>query len=155
MPTELSKLDQIDRDILLRAPAVVALLAAVSDDGEVSESEIAASVKLAHLRTYTSKPILHNYYSKVDEVFEQHFNDILAQLPEEWKEKERFLENRLLNLDPVLLKLDSIYAEELITSLKSFAKHVFKSNSNFLQSFLLPIFTMKMNDGFDPKIGGR
>lgn len=155
MSTEIEKLDPIDRDILLRAPSVVALLAAVSDDGEVSESEKAESVKLAHLRTYTSKPILHNYYREVDAVFETHFDNILAQLPEGWKEKERFLENRLLNLDPVLLKLDKVYAEELVTSLKSFAKHVFKSNSNFLQNFLLPIFTVKMNDGFDPKIGGR
>lgn len=152
---EIDKLDQIDRDILLRAPSVVALLAAVSDDGEVSDNEKAASVRLAHLRTYTSKPILHNYYKEVDKVFEEHFENILSQLPEDWKEKERFLENRLLNLDPVLLKLDKVYADELISSLKSFAKHVFKSNSNFLQNFLLPIFTIKMNDGFDPKIGGR
>lgn len=152
---EIDRLDQIDRDILLRAPAIVALLAAISDDGEVSENERAEAVKLAHLRTYTSKPILHNYYKEVDQVFETHFEDILKKLPSEWKEKERFLENRLLNLDPVLLKLDKVYADELITSLKSFAKHVFKSNSNFLQNFLLPIFTIKMNDGFDPKIGGR
>lgn len=155
MSAEIDKLDQIDRDILLRAPAVVALLAAVSDDGEVSPDERAASVKLAHLRTYTSKPILHNYYKEVDKVFETHFENILAQLPEGWKEKEAFLENRLLNLDPVLMKLDSVYSEELIMSLKSFAKHVFKSNSHFLQNFLLPIFTSKMNDGFDPIIGGR
>ena len=79
----------------------------------------------------------------------------MAQLPEDWKEKERFLENRLTNLDPILQKLNSVYAEELITSLKSFEKHVFKSNSNFLQNFLLPIFTVKMNDDFDSKIGSR
>jgi len=155
MAKEIDKLDAIDRGIILRAPAVVALLAAVSDDGEVSEDEKAASVLLAHLRTYTSKSILHNYYKEVDKCFISDFETILAQLPEDWKAKERFLENRLTNLDPVLQKLDDVYAEELIASLKSFAKHVFKSNSNFLQNFLLPIFTIKMNDGFDPKIGGR
>ena len=155
MSKEIDSLDPIDRGIILRAPAVVALLAAVSDDGVVSEDEKAASIRLAHLRTYTSKPILHNYYEEVDKCFEENFEMILNQLPEGWKEKERFLENRLTNLDPVLQKLNTVYSEELITSLKSFAKHVFKSNSNFLQNFLLPIFTMKMNDGFDPKIGGR
>lgn len=155
MSKEIDKLDKIDRGILLRAPSVVALLAAVSDDGEVSKEEKAASVKLAHLRTYTSKPILREYYKEVDKCFEYHFDDILSQLPEDWKEKECFLENRLCNLGPVLMKVDPVYAEELVTSLKSFAKHVFKSNSSFLQSFLLPIFTSKMNDGFDPKIGGR
>ena len=155
MAKEIDKLDPIDRGIILRAPAVVALLAAVSDDGIVSEGEKTDAIRLAHLRTYTSKPILHNYYKEVDKCFKDDFDNILAQLPEDWKEKERFLENRLTNLDPVLQKLDSVYAEELITSLKSFAKHVFKSNSNFLQNFLLPIFTIKLNDGFDPKIGGR
>lgn len=155
MAKEIDKLDPIDRGIILRAPAVVALLAAVSDDGIVSEDEKADAIRLAHLRTYTSKPILHNYYKEVDKCFKDDFDLILSQLPEEWKEKEQFLENRLTNLDPVLQKLDTVYAEELITSLKSFAKHVFKSNSNLLQNFLLPIFTVKMNDGFDPKIGGR
>lgn len=155
MAKEIDRLDEIDRGIILRAPAVVALLAAVSDDGIVSEDEKAAAIKLAHFRTYTSKPILHNYYKEVDKCFVENFESIMAQLPEDWKEKERFLENRLTNLDPVLQKIDPVYAEELITSLKSFAKHVFKSNSNFLQNFLLPIFTIKMNDGFDPKIGGR
>ncbi|MFT6165984.1 MAG: hypothetical protein ACJAV5_001045 [Vicingaceae bacterium] len=155
MAKEIDKLDPIDRGIILRAPAVVAILAAVSDDGIVSDGEKTDAIRLAHLRTYTSKPILHNYYKEVDKCFKADFDNILAQLPEGWKEKERFLENRLTNLDPVLQKLDSVYAEELIASLKSFAKHVFKSNSNFLQNFLLPIFTIKMNDGFDPKIGGR
>ena len=155
MAKEIDKLDSIDRGIILRAPAIVALLGAVSDDGVVSADEKADAVRLAHLRTYTSKPILHNYYKEVDKCFENDFDNILAQLPEDWKGKERFLENRLTNLDPVLQKLDPVYAEELVSSLKSFAKHVFKSNSNFLQNFLLPIFTIKMNDGFDPKIGGR
>ena len=155
MSKEIDNLDSVDRGIILRAPAVVALLAALTDDGAVSEDEKATSVRLAHFRTYTSKPILHNYYTEVDKCFEQNFDSILSQLPEDWKEKERFLENRLMNLGPVLQKLDEVYAEELISSLKSFAKHVFKSNSNFLQNFLLPIFTLKMNDGFDPKIGGR
>ena len=39
MAKEIDKLDPIDRGIILRAPAVVALLAAVSDDGIVSEDE--------------------------------------------------------------------------------------------------------------------
>lgn len=155
MSTEIAKLNPTDKEILLRAPAIVALLAAVSDDGVVSESEKSESIKLAHLRTYTSKPILHNYYKEVDEVFEKFLTEEYRALPEEWKAKEKHLETRLLDLNAVLPKLDKVYAEELVLSLKSFAKHVFKSNSNFLQSFLLPIFTSKLNDKFEPKIGGK
>ena len=155
MSTELEKLSQEDRETLLRAPVLVALLAAISDDGEVSSSEKSESIKLAHFRTYTSKPILHNFYKAVDPVFEAHFDEELAKLPEEWEAKQNYLETELLTLNTVLPKLNSVYAEELITSLKSFARHVFRSNSNFLQHFVLPIFTTKLNNEFNPKIGNR
>jgi len=155
MSTEIEKLSSEDRECLLRAPALVALLAAVSDDGEVSEHEKAESIKLAHFKTYTSRPILRNFYKEVDLVFEDYFNEELSKLPEDWKQKEEHLKQRILSLNPILPKLDEVYSEELVTSLKGFARHVFKSNSNFLQHFVLPIFTTKLTDNFDPKIGNR
>lgn len=155
MFAEIDKLDAIDREILLRAPAIVALLAAISDDGEVSKSEKAESVKLAHLRTYTSKEILHNYYKEVDKVFEAYFDDEAAKMPEGKEAREDYLEQRLTDLNQVLPKLDKIYANELVLSLKSFSRHVFKSNAGYLEYFVLPIFLNKIEfDTFNPKIGG-
>lgn len=154
MSTEIAKLSPEDRNILLKAPAVVAILAAISDDGEVSKNEKAEAVKLAHLRTYTSKPLLHNYYQKVDEHFEEYFDEIMAGLPSAWEEKEAYLEGMIAELNTVLPKVDKVYAETLVLSLKTFAKHVFKSNSSFLENFILPMFMTKMDkEGFDPKIG--
>lgn len=154
MSSEIAKLNADEQKILLRAPSVVAILAAISDDGEVSQHEKSESIKLAHLRTYTSNPLLHNYYQKVDEVFEANFEDVMNQLPEEWKAKEEFLEGLLTELNPILPKMDKVYSETLVLSLKSFAKHVFKSNSSFLESFILPMFMNKIDaEGFNPKIG--
>lgn len=154
MSTEIAKLSQEDRDILLKAPAVVAILAAISDDGEVSKHEKSESIKLSHLRTYTSEPVLHNYYKEAEKVFENHFDQIMASLPAEWKEKEDFLEAELTQLKVVLPKLNDVYAKELVNSLKSFAKHVFKSNASFLDYFVLPVFMNKVEkESFDPKIG--
>lgn len=148
------KLNDKERDILLKLPAVVAILAAVSNDGTVSSNEKAESIKLSHLRTYTSSPMLQDYYKEVDKVFDEKFEGIMAQLPSEWKDKEAFLEKEITDLNQVLPKLDKRYARELVDSLKSFSRHVFKSNSSFLRYFLLPIFMNKMEkEGFNPKIG--
>jgi hypothetical protein len=154
MSAEIDKLNQEDREILLRAPALVALLAAISDDGEVSKHEKAESIKLAHFRTYTSAPILQNYYKLVDPLFEGYFEEEMAQLPAEWKDKEEHLENKIAKLNQVLPKMDQVYAKKLVRSLKSFAKHVFKVNSSFLEYFVLPVFMNKVEkESFNMHIG--
>lgn len=154
MPTEISKLSQEDRDILLRAPAVVAILAAISDDGEVSKQEKSEAIKLSHFRTYSSEPILHNYYKEAGLVFEENFDHIMASLPESWEEKKAYLESCIVCINEILPKLSIVYSRALIASLKSFSRHVFKSNSSFLENFILPIFVNKIeNEGFDIKIG--
>ena len=139
---------------LLKAPAVVAILAAISDDGEVSQHEKSESIKLSHLRTYTAEPLLQNFYKEAEVVFEENFDKIMKALPEEWKDKEAFLEEELSEMRLVLPKVDKVYARELVSSLKSFAKHVFKSNASFLDYFVLPVFMNKVEkESFDPKIG--
>jgi hypothetical protein len=154
MATEISQLSKKDRDIILRAPAIVAILAAVSDDGEVSEDEKAESIRLAHFRTYTSEPILHNYYQEADKVFEKNFEFVMANLPESWEEKEAYLKSRIICINEILPQFSKVYAESLVASLKSFSKHVFKTNSTFLQNFMLPMFMSKIDkEGFEPNIG--
>lgn len=154
MSLEIDKLNDEERAVILRAPAIVAILAAISDDGEVSEDEKAEAVKLSHLRTYTSPEILHNYYKEVEKVFDKNFEHVISNLPENWEEKEQYLKSRVKSVNEIIKKLDKVYGEELINSLRSFSKHVFKSNSTFLENFVLPIFMTKMDkEGFDPMVG--
>jgi hypothetical protein len=154
MPAEIDKLNPEDKDILLRAPAVVAILAAISDDGEVSKHEKAESIKISHLRTFTSEEMLRNFYTEAEKVFEKNFDDIMSKLPEEWTDKEDYLEAEITELNKVLPKLNRVYAEGLVNSLKSFARFVFKSNSSFLDYFVLPVFMNKVEkESFNPKIG--
>ena len=154
MPTEIERLNEEDRIILLKSPAIVALLAAVSDDGIVSKHEKAESIKLSHVRTYSSPDILHNFYVQAEAYFVEAFEEELAKLPEGQKAKEAYLEEKLLGLNQVLPKLNQVYAKELIASLKSFAKHIFESDSSVLEYFILHIFMNKIEkESFNPKIG--
>lgn len=151
MSLEIDKLNPVEKAAILRAPAVVAILAAVSDDGQVSKSEKAEAVKLSQLRTYTSPEILRDYYHEVESVFESSFNEISASLPRDWEAKEDYLKSTVDTLHKIIEKLDPVYGQELIKSLRSFSKHVFKSNSSFLENFVLPMFMTKMDkEGFDP-----
>lgn len=154
MPTEISKLNQEDRDIILRAPAIVAIFAAVSDDGMVSENEKAESIRLAHFRTYTSEPILQDFYQEADKVFMQNFEFVMSNLPESWEEKETYLKSRIVCINDILPQFSKVYSKALVASLKSFSKHVFKSNSSFLETFMLPMFMGSVDKaGFEPKLG--
>lgn len=78
----------------------------------------------------------------------------MANLPETWEEKEAYLKVRVTAINEILPKFSKVYADALVASLKSFSKHVFKSNSSFLQNFMLPMFMSKIDqESFDPKIG--
>ena len=139
----INRLRENDKKILLEAPAVVAVLSALSADGTIDENEKAEAIKLAHLRTFTSPDILNNYYKEVELSFESNMNRIIQDLPTEKESKKEFLRNELKKLTPVLAQLDREFSMTLLDSLKSFARHVFKSNSHFLEYFVLPVF---MND---------
>ena len=69
------------------------------------------------------------------------FDLILSQLPEEWKEKEQFLENRLTNLDPVLQKVRYGVCRRIDYKFKSHLQSMFLNQiSNFLQNFFTTNF---------------
>ena len=154
MPTEIERLSEEDQLILLKSPAIVALLAAISDDGVVSKLERAKSIKLAPVRTYSSPEILRNFYTMAESHIVDALESELPKLPQGQEEKEAYLENKLTELNQVLPKLNQVYAKELVASLKSFAKHIFESDSSVLEYFILPIFMNKIEkESFNPKIG--
>lgn len=138
MMTELNHLSQEEKKLILNGPVLVAVYSALYDDGHIEQKEKADAVRLAHLRTFTSPEILHSYYEQVDHHFEQHFDELVSELPEDNEERTKFLEKRLKKIGKSLNNVDPEFAGELALSLKSFARHVFRSNSHFLEYFLLP-----------------
>jgi hypothetical protein len=134
-----NNLSQEEREEIYRAPVLFAVLAAVSDDGEISQTERTDAIKLAHLRTYTSPKILHDFYGEVDKIFEKEFDKLSQELPSEEEEQKKFLEQKIDHTKQVMKKLDRDYAIHLTQSLKSFSRHIFKSESSLLEYFILPV----------------
>ncbi|MEO6883357.1 MAG: hypothetical protein ABI199_04945 [Bacteroidia bacterium] len=138
MIAKFEKLTASEQELLLNATVFVSLLAA-SSDHEVFEEEKADAIKLAHLRTFTSDPVLHEYYVEVDKHFTRNFEAFDKKLPKGNDEREKILREKLTQVNGLLLKLGPDYAEVFHRSLDSYARHVAKSHRNALEFFFIPL----------------
>jgi len=129
---------------LIDVPVWLALFAAYSQDGVVSEYEKSEAVKLAHLRTFTSPKSIRKFYEKVDEHFEERFETLNKRLPDGDDDKKLYLEAQIKNGHAILHKLDRDVTETLEESLESFYEHVFRADQSFFQYFALPIISSNL-----------
>jgi len=121
--------------VLRKSIAEVAVLGALADDGKIDKTEKASAIKLASQRTFTSKPVLQDFYIEVGQHLDADFDAVINDLPEG---------------DLVLSKLSDNFTKNYLESQKSFAEHIFKSNASILTSFF------KSQDGdMEGKIFGQ
>jgi hypothetical protein len=115
-------------DLLLRAPALVSVLASCSGN-EINGKSKADAVKLAHLRTYKAFPELLSYYTEVEKVFKLEF-DAAAEKYYPFDKKQRdALKQELDHVNFVISKLERYYAQLLHKSLEKYATHVKKRHT--------------------------
>ena len=84
----------------------VSLLAA-SKDCCLDRLERNTVIKLTHIKTFSSDPILTDYYAAVDRDFEKNVAEINEQLPKEKQAREFAIRKELRKLDGILRKLDA------------------------------------------------
>lgn len=130
---------------LLDTPIWMALLAAYTGDGKVSEGERASAVRLASLRTFTSPKSIREYWEKVDERFEERFDLFMKRVPENHDDKIIYIEAQVKKGHAVLDKVDPEITIDIEDSLASFYRHVFNADKTFFQYFALPIFSEKLD----------
>lgn len=138
MIEQFESLNEEERALLLKAPALVSILAS-STDQEMDETEKADAIKLSHLRTFTADPMLRPYYQEVEKAFKAQLVELL-QLHNPLNEYSRkAIEREIKNVNKLLGRLDKKFAEKLGKSLNSYAEHVNKSKRNFMEYFVLPL----------------
>ena len=140
-----SKLTEEELNQLLDTPIWMALLAAYAGDGKVSEDERASAVKLANLRTFTSPKSLREFYTQVDERFEERFDLFVKRVPKGEDDKIIYIEAQVKRGHAILDKVDPEIAADIEESLESFYRHVFNADKSFFQYFALPIYSGKLD----------
>jgi hypothetical protein len=138
-------LNSDEKDMLLKFPAYISLLAAYSDE-KMDEVEKKEAIKFTHIKTYSCNPLLSDFYAEVDKVFAQNIEKLNNELPKEKMERDQTIRTELAKLEPILLKLGKEYASIMHISMKSYTEHVSKAHHNILESFLIPFNIKGLTD---------
>lgn len=134
-----------EREILFKAPALVSVLASCSLN-KVNEVQKADAIKLAHLKTFTANPILHEYYEEVDKTFETQFDLIVKAYSPFDENKRSDLKYEIERVNLIIAKLENFYGETLHKSLEGYANHVRKAAHSIFQDFIFPLPIQGLSD---------
>ena len=133
MKNYISILTEKERQSLYKAPLYVSLLGAL-DDGKITSKEMKEATTLVHYRTFTSNPILHEYYKKAEDYFINSIEKEKIILPKNVNQAKEVYHRKLEEVNTILSKVDTKFSNELKKSLYSLANHVANADNNWIQA---------------------
>lgn len=138
MISQFKNLTDEERELLLKAPVLLSVLASCSHN-EVNKSQKADAIKLAHLKTFTAIPLLLPYYVEVDKVFREQFEGAIEKYYPFDEDNRNSLNAEIQKTNLVIAKLDKEYARALHKSLEGYARHVKRAAHSIFQDFIFPM----------------
>ncbi len=123
MIPEFEDLEPKEADLMYTLPIYVAILIAGAD-GKIDKSEMNKAINLANLKTKKARKELIEYYKVVNTDYEDKLKMALANLPNDYKEREKILIEKLQEVNDIWPKIDKSFAIKLYASLKDVAKKI-------------------------------
>lgn len=122
MLENLSVLKKEERDLLVKAPSLVAALIGGAD-GDFSDDEIERAAELIHIKTFSEK---HEHVREIYELLDhentqQDIVALMVSLPKNVKERNEYISNELSKLNDIFLKLKYAFAIRYFKSLRQIA----------------------------------
>ena len=134
-----------EQQFLLKAPAYISLLAA-NLDGEMDEKEKKEAIELTHIKTFSTEPILRDYFKTVEVNFRKDILQLDNSLSKDPSEREKEIKMELSRLELIFQKLEEPFRSALHKSLQDYTDHVSKAHRNSLEFFLIPFFIKGLTD---------
>ena len=131
MIKEFGRLNEEERDLLLKAPAMVTILIAGADD-DIDDQEKDKAERLAKFKGISGDSLLLSYYTEVHQNFSLQLIELGKEYPAMAELRNPIIAKQLELLNNILPKLPRDYAIELYKSLKSFAKNIAEASGGFL-----------------------
>jgi hypothetical protein len=120
-----------DQKVLYDAVPQVVLLVAGAD-GIIDDSELAASEKVTHVRSFDFHPEWMEFYEELDQNLHERLLAMINTLPRETNERQTELVNQLSKVNGVIKKLDKRQARHYYEGLLSLVGHVAKASGGFI-----------------------
>jgi hypothetical protein len=131
-------LSEEDRQQLLKFPAYISLLASTHENG-IDQKEKRSVVKLTHIKTFSSVPLLADFYREAEKHFESTITELNDQLPKDSAKREKIIRQELAKLEVILSKLGEKYATALHVSLRAYTRHIAQTHHSLLEYFIFPV----------------
>lgn len=126
-------LDEAEFDKLKDAISLITVYIAGAD-GEIDSDELKWAEKITSIRGYNATDGLNKFYEEVGVDFQERVDKYVASL-DTLELRNKTVEQKLSDLNPILAKLDTRIGALLYKSYISFAKHVAKASGGFLGFF--------------------
>jgi hypothetical protein len=140
-----SELAEKDKGQLLKFPAYITLLACLHDDG-MDDKEKKIALRITHIKTFTSPPLLADFYRAAEQVFDENLTAINDELPHSRPRRELVIHTAITELEKILLKLGPHYASALHDSMRSYTRYVSRAHNNVLEYFIFPMPIKGLSD---------
>lgn len=121
-----------ERKKMYDAVARVALLIAGAD-GKIDPEETEWAKKLTEIRSYSYDDVMQEFYATIDDQFEAQLYQMVEEYPDETEARTNRLKEELAELNPIINKVDPVFARHYFDSLVSFARHVAEASGGFLR----------------------
>jgi hypothetical protein len=138
MVREFDKLFEEERKLLYEAPVLVSLLASCSF-GEVNKDQKADAIKLSHIKTFSSAPLLLPYYLEVEKKFKEEFEKGVKKYFPFDQTRRNEIRKEIDKVNRIIGKLDRDFGLALHSSLDGYAKHVSRAAHSVFQDFIFPM----------------
>ena len=123
---EFENLTAGEQELMLKAPALIAVLVAGVDD-KIEPHELKRAVELVNTKTFSEKQDLKPYYQEVDKTISADLDSIIAAMPKTADERNPIISEELARLNHIFPRLKSKFAHDLYASWKHYAHMVAQS----------------------------
>ncbi|CAN5468098.1 hypothetical protein BH11BAC5_BH11BAC5_39160 [soil metagenome] len=138
-------LNETEKAQLLKFPAYMSLLTSTAEEG-IDKEEKNTAVKITHVKTFSSDPILVDFYKEAEIVFEKAITELDTNLPHNREDRKLAIHTELDKLETLLNKLDPGFVAAFRRSMRSYGYYISKAHQNVLEYFIFPMPIQGISD---------
>lgn len=112
-------------------PLIVILVGAA--DNSLDEVELSEAQRLADIRSYNNRGRLNAFYERIDDGLSERIQQLFNGMQNGVEERERYIVQRLGQLNQVLPKLRQPYGYLYYHNFLTFARHIAEAHGGFLR----------------------
>jgi hypothetical protein len=131
MIKQLENLRNEDRELVIEAPVLVALLIAAADN-KIDKDEYNETVRVIHTKAFSELSSLKEVYQELESHVEQSIDGILNRYSGDIEGMSEMIAERLSRLNDIFSQMDGGFALRFYRSLKNLAYHVATAHHELL-----------------------